>query len=99
MLNWKDSPLGLPRSVRSGSILYSGPTVTLPSPSVPGFSASAFASAARAEAVKQSRAMRANIPANRAESGIMGVLDMDVVKAFGAQTHKRKIFVIRFCVY
>ena len=29
----------------------------------------------------------------------MWVFDMDVVKAFGAQTHKRKIFVIRFCVY
>src|SRR5262245_35071932 len=38
MENSKDFPLGLPRSVRSGSLLYSGPTTTLPLPCVPGSS-------------------------------------------------------------
>src|SRR5882672_2402386 len=88
MLNWKDFPLGFPRSVRSGSILYSGPMVNSPSPSAPGFSVSA--SAALAEPARASRAMRLIVPSNRAESRIIGVFDMYVVKAFGGQAHKRK---------
>src|SRR5882672_7367274 len=87
MLNSKDFPLGFPRSVRSGSILYSGPMVNLPSPSAPGFSVSAAA----APAAPASRAMRVIVPSNRAESLKINIVDMDIVKTLGAQVHKRKI--------
>src|SRR5439155_20867483 len=75
IVNSKYFPLGLPRSVRSGSILYSGPIVYLPSPSVPG--CSVYASAALAPWA--SRPMRLMVPKQQAQPERIRLFNMEVL--------------------